>query len=83
MAITITEAQVARLSRYLLSKPDHQMTMRKLRDRVLKLPEFRNTSNLHNVLKECIKQIPDIATCDDQACGVVITIHRHDLLIEV
>ena len=75
----VTTAQIERLSRYLLSKPDHQMTMRKLRDRVLKLPEFRNQSNLHNVLKECITHIPHIATID----GVVITIHRHDLLIEV
>ena len=75
-----TQAQIDRLSRYLLSKPDHQMTMRKLRDRVLKLPEFRNQSNLHMTLKKCIHTIPDIATIDDK---MVITIHRHDLLIEV
>lgn len=55
------------------------MTMRKLRDRVRKLPEFREQSNLHNVLKACIEQIPEIATID----GVVITIHTHNLLIEV
>lgn len=76
---TPTSQQVARLSRYLQSKPDHQMTMRKLRDRVRKLPEFREQSNLHNVLKACIEQIPEIATID----GVVITIHTHNLLIEV
>ncbi|WP_443699310.1 hypothetical protein [Pseudomonas sp.] len=79
VAPTPTDAQVERLRRYLLSKPDHYMTMRKLRDRVRKLSEFKDKPSMHLLLKACIQQIPHVATVD----GDVITIHMHDLLIEV
>lgn len=79
VAPTPTSQQVARLSRYLQSKPDHQMTMRKLRDRVRKLPEFRDRNQHHLLIKACIERIPEIATIE----GDVITIHTHNLLIEV
>lgn len=72
VAPTPTPEQVARLSRYLLSIPDHQMTVRKLRDRVRKLPEFRGQKQHHLLLKACIEQIPEIATIQDN----VITIHN-------